>query len=346
MSIGVDMVNGRYESAYARRSAWHRRMGLFVPDRAMTDEEILEAISFQAAKRAIYRFVPDTLPGPNEPWPQAGSVPGRFDQIIERAETYRTDLAIDAYGRFGDVGADYALFQTRELLDTFQGLPLDREAAFALHGGRQVVIVGKVQGAETILGDGQDRLLPYLVIRTSHDGSVPVEVMLVSFRPECANMTAMAADEASKRGTIIRLRHAGAVHQRARDAAKVLDQCNVQMAKHGAAAAKMLERHLTEAEFALFLDEVMPLPSPLTRAGKANPQFTRAVESKDLVRALYRNSPTLTRIRGTAWAAFNAVTEYIDHVRGTDDVATRSATEGHGAQVKARAWKEAMVLVK
>jgi phage/plasmid-like protein (TIGR03299 family) len=348
MSHGVEKNNrGEIESAYSRVSAWHRQMGLFVPNRALTPDEILKTIAFEVNKRNVYRFVPETLPEVGQPWPTPGpDQAGWFQTIDGRAETYRTDMGVTEYGSLGHVGEDYVTFQTRELLDTFCGFPIEFEAAFALFGGKQVVIVAKVVDGEHVLGDGQDRLLSYLVIRTSHDGSVPVEVMLSSFRPDCANMIAMASEEATKRGTVIRMKHTGNVQQRAREAALVLDRTNVQMAKHGEAAAKMLAMHLREEQFVAFLDEVMPLPSPVTKAGKGNPQFKRAVDARDMVKALYRNSPTMTRIRGTAWAAVNAVSEYVDHGRGIDDVATRSAVLGHGADTKRKAWREAVRLLE
>ena len=51
--------------------------------------------------------------------------------------------------------------------------------------------------------------------------------------------------------------------------------------------------------------------------------------------------------RGTAWGLLNSVTEYVDHHRRarSDDHRRDAAWFGQGAQLKQRAWDEAMKLV-
>ena len=54
-------------------------------------------------------------------------------------------------------------------------------------------------------------------------------------------------------------------------------------------------------------------------------------------------------VKGTAWAAFNAVAEFADYrrARGGDDAnRTKSLLWGNGANMKQRAWDNALVLAK
>jgi hypothetical protein len=60
----------------------------------------------------------------------------------------------------------------------------------------------------------------------------------------------------------------------------------------------------------------------------------------------------MPEVRHTAWAAFNAVTEYVDHMRPSRGSETRdragrrldSAWFGSGAKLKARAWDLALAM--
>lgn len=68
------------------------------------------------------------------------------------------------------------------------------------------------------------------------------------------------------------------------------------------------------------------------------------------VRALYEGNgrgAQLASSRGTAWGLLNSVTEYVDfHRRArSDDHRRDAAWFGQGAQIKQRAWDEAMKLV-
>ena len=65
---------------------------------------------------------------------------------------------------------------------------------------------------------------------------------------------------------------------------------------------------------------------------------------------LWRNSPTAEAIRGTRWAAYQAVTEYTDHYAPVADKANaraaraeRAISSANVAAVKARAFELAAV---
>ena len=68
------------------------------------------------------------------------------------------------------------------------------------------------------------------------------------------------------------------------------------------------------------------------------------------VRSLYEGGgrgALMASSRGTAWGLLNSVTEYVDHHRRarSDDHRRDAAWFGQGAQIKQRAWDEAMKLV-
>jgi hypothetical protein len=68
------------------------------------------------------------------------------------------------------------------------------------------------------------------------------------------------------------------------------------------------------------------------------------------VRSLYEGGgrgALMASSRGTAWGLLNSMTEFVDHHRRarSDDHRRDAAWFGQGAQIKQRAWDEAMKLV-
>ena len=88
----------------------------------------------------------------------------------------------------------------------------------------------------------------------------------------------------------------------------------------------------------------MPAVAPEARA--------HVQEIHETVAFLFENGRgnQLQKVRGTAWAAYNAVTEYIDHVgtvTGKGELrkgAALSALFGPGAAIKDRAFEAALAL--
>ena len=52
----------------------------------------------------------------------------------------------------------------------------------------------------------------------------------------------------------------------------------------------------------------------------------------------------LPGVKGTAWAGFNSVVEYIDYIRGTDENRAKSILYGSGATLKQKAWDLAVAI--
>ncbi len=97
----------------------------------------------------------------------------------------------------------------------------------------------------------------------------------------------------------------------------------------------------TPAQLATYFGQLYPDPDEgkdNARATKARAELQRLFEE-----GVGHDQPG---VKATAWAAYNAVTEYVDHrrpSRGTDDHARAgrrldSVWFGSGARLKARAW--------
>ena len=274
-----------------------------------------------------------------------------------RADGTESDTAVETVREdngaiLGSVSPDYGLVQNVDAFASLDGmLPdgvLKYESAFSMFGGRQVCIVARMAGELRIV-DG-DSIRPYLMLRTSHDGSTGLAIRPTSVRPVCANTVALALSQRSG-GLAFTLRHTSGVGDRLAAVVDVIRKAGEAFAVHAEAARAMVRVRLTDATFDDFLADVMPLPEPMTADNRENPAFGRAIAARRKVAGLFREGPAnnLPGIAGTAWAAFNAVTEYVDHVaeyRGDAESAYRSKSEGAGAKVKAAAWSAALALAK
>jgi hypothetical protein len=93
-----------------------------------------------------------------------------------------------------------------------------------------------------------------------------------------------------------------------------------------------------------FMDIVTALyPEPADDAGKAS--VTKYETKIDLVKDLYFLSPTQEGIRGTAWGAYNALTERVDYfrqgrmVKGATNAQDNQLASASGFDVQANAEK-------
>ena len=65
------------------------------------------------------------------------------------------------------------------------------------------------------------------------------------------------------------------------------------------------------------------------------------------VKSLYESGTgqDIPGVRGTLWAAYNAVTEFVDHERGGDDNRLSSSWFGGGNDLRSKAFKQAVKML-
>ena len=164
-------------------------------------------------------------------------------------------------------------------------------------------------------------------------------------RVVCQNTLQLA--EVRGRGQGISILHKGDLTSKIREAQRVLG---------------LAERFYDDAnEKIQRLANFYPSPDQLDRFFKSlypDSEKSEKPPSQECPRQVVSDSSKLgwarmcLKLRGTAWAAFNAVTEFVDHVRSTRGVDSRdraarrldSAWFGSGAKLKAQAWDLALAM--
>jgi len=163
-----------------------------------------------------------------------------------------------------------------------------------------------------------------------------------AIRVVCANTLAMADSEG--RGEGIAIRHQGDLVSKVQEAQEVLGLA-VKFFDDLEGQFDLMARHYPSyAEVSAYFKALYPDPE------EGNP--ARAQNIRDELFQLFENGKgqDIPEIRSSTWAAFNSVTEYVDHHRPTraksdfDRAANRleSAWFGSGARLKERAFRLAV----
>lgn len=187
-----------------------------------------------------------------------------------------------------------------------------------------------------------------MLLSNSHDGTQAIRVMPTSVRVVCQNTLRMAHGKRGGRG--INIRHTGRIEGKISDARRALGLATQQARVFGEQAEALAGRSLRKREALEYFAELVPVDENATERTQNTANKTRG-----RLMELFEHEPanTLPGIEGTAWAALNAVTQYVDHearamgkgARARDENRLRSAWFGQGDELKSRAFGEALALV-
>lgn len=343
MAHELDITGGQVSFANSRSDAWHR-LGQSV-GHTMTAREALDA-----AHLAGWNVRKMPLQVPQEPvigdtgvtTPPPLAVPDFYATVRTNPINGRLDV-------LGVVGSKYEPVQNEascELLDALvdESGGARYETAGALRGGRETFVTMKLPNSMVFDGiDGsKDRTDFYLAALNSHDGSSAFRFLVTPVRIVCANTQSAAIGSAKASFAI---RHTGGAHtsiQEARDALKLSWRY---IEAFETEAAKLYAQPMDTEQIRQFANTLLEVES----AGSEATARHRRERASGIVK-LWNSSPTITPVAGTRWAAYNAVTEYLDHVvpiRGARSLSDASAARalrsitaaGSAGSIKAQAFR-------
>lgn len=247
----------------------------------------------------------------------------------------------DGLAVVGMVGTRYTPIQNRDAFAVADDLVGDFGAQITgladfRHGGASVMVVDLGRPIVLDTPDGtQDRVDLNLLVKNSHDGSSALTFALTPMRLACTNAL-QAAIAGSARSW--KISHTPNAQERVNLAVTAIKEAVGYQEKFQAAAQAMVDQPMVDAEFAKIVGRLWKV-APDAEGKVAD----RKREVQAQVIDLFRNSPTLEHVRGTRWAGYNALTEYLDHyrpVKGDADLArAEGALEGPNVRQKDRVWK-------
>jgi len=182
------------------------------------------------------------------------------------------------------------------------------ESAGSLKQGK--VVFGTIDIPRTMVIDPQganDQTKLYLIVWTSHDGSVAVQAAITPVRVVCQNTLNLAMRNAKQS---FKIRHTQSVEGRIQVARETLGLALGYFDEFEKEAQALYASELTDLQFNKLITQLYPKPEEDKKGS------IKKWENKiGLVNDLYFNSPTNENIKGTKWGAFNALTERLDYYR-------------------------------
>ena len=217
----------------------------------------------------------------------------------------------------GVVGERYRILQNEELFDFGDAL-LDGggrwETAGSIKGGRQVFGSLALE-RETVLDPTgvEDKINSYLLVNTSHDGSIAIQASVTPVRVVCANTLNLALGTGVGRNRSVKqsykIRHTQTAQGKIQAAREALGLANVYMDEFDKLAQEMIQQTVTNDKFHQIMLMAYPKPED-DKKGAVSKWQTKL----DLIEDIYTGAYNHT-IAGTAWGALNALTERIDWYR-------------------------------
>jgi len=210
------------------------------------------------------------------------------------------------------VGKRYKVIQNEDLFQFADNI-LDGDSACKWESAGSIkngkVVFGSLTVPRTMVLDPQganDETKLYLIVWTSHDGSVAIQAAITPVRVVCQNTLNLAMGRAKQS---FKIRHTQSAEGRIQIARETLGLTFGYFDEFEKEAKELFAQAITNTEFTKLILSIYPKPV------EGNTQTVTRWENKvDLINALYK-TPANANIKGTKWGAFNAFTERLDYYR-------------------------------
>jgi phage/plasmid-like protein (TIGR03299 family) len=293
----LESVNGETAFASFREPAWHGLGEVFT-------EEVSTAEMLKKAKLNNWDVRLEDV-----------EIPNQFSSDKSYSFVVRDNpFILGNKDVLGVVGERYVPLQNEDLFDFADNL-LDNggrwETAGSIKGGR-VVFGALALERETVLDPNgvSDKINTYLLVNTSHDGSIAIQASITPVRVVCANTLNLALGNRGRNGSVkqsFKIRHTATASGKVAVAREALGLANAYMDEFDKMASAMIETEITKAQF----DKIVELAYPSPKDDSKKVSLTKHANKIDLINDIYVGDFNNT-ISGTAWGALNALTERLD----------------------------------
>ena len=267
----------------------------------------------------------------------------QFQTIDNAVATVRVDNG----QTLGIVSPKYKIFQNRECFDFFDSVVGEKAAMYhtagALGKGERIWLLAKLPGNIIVYKD--DVVEKFLCLSTGHNGKFATEMYFTPIRVVCQNTLSMSMENRSEG---VSIRHSGDLKSKVNEAKRLLG--------------------LSLDFYKVFEQQTQTLVKEQMDSNRLDRYFNTVIFGRDtedeedangmnrkfLLNHLFESGKgnNVPGVRGTAWAAYNAVTEMVDYHSTIRNVATDASNRlkniwfGAGAKTKREAFSTIMSLMK
>ena len=238
-------------------------------------------------------------------------LPGRSHR--QHFATVRTNPFDGESDVLGVVGERYNVLQNEELF-AFGDAILDGakwETAGSIKNGTVVFGSLRLERTTEIDPKGRNDLMNnYLLVHTSHDGSLAIQASITPVRVVCQNTLNMAVGARGKSAKqSFRIRHTQTVGGKVAAAREALGLAHKYLDEFDRQAQEMIAKEISDKQFFDIITTAYPKPEK-----DAKGSMTKWENKIDTLNDIY-SSGTVANIKGTAWGAYNTMTERLDWFR-------------------------------
>ena len=331
---------GEWMTAWSGNTPWH---GLGTSASGlMTTHEALKAahLDWQVEKLPLMYFDKGLL----------GTIPNTFGVFRNDGEQL---VPLTRNGKA--VGKVWKALQNIDGFSWLDELMQNHEAKIevcgALGHGEKVWVLARLP--KNITFNGIDVVHQYILISNSHDGTGSVRILPTPIRVVCQNTLAMALGRGAGQGYSIR--HTARLHDRMEEVRVAMQMVDTDFENWAVQAEALINIKMTKDEVEEYFIDVLSLKrdeeGKLATRGQGMLNEVGYGDGDEIIGLMNTPNNKVGKMEDTAWAAFNAVTEYIDHhstkLRDGSKSVKRmeSALFGPLARRKLKAWNAAMELV-
>ena len=294
MAHDIETQNGVASFASFREPAWHGLGTVFTEEKTTT--EMLAAANLNGWNVRLEDMpIPSHLTSDKE-----------YQYVVRTNPTTNTQTDV-----LGVVGERYHVLQNEDLFSFGDNI---------LDGGGRWETAGSIKGGrverETILDPNgvSDRVKTYLLINTSHDGSIAIQASITPVRVVCANTLNLALGGVGRKKNkgikqSFKIRHTQTANGKVQIARETLGLANAYMDEFDLMAKAMIEKEVSALDFNNIILAAYPKPEKDSKGS-----FTKWENKVDVINDIYTGEFN-GMIAGSAWGAFNALTERLDWYR-------------------------------
>lgn len=220
----------------------------------------------------------------------------------------RTIVRVDTGMPMSVVSDGYPVLQYSEAFDFMDQVNPEYIAAGSLKGGKQGFMVVKAPNHFDLTVLGEDKHEIYVVLRTSHDLTRAVEIMIMPLRGKCMNQLTLRS---FTRGVDHRwaVRHTSTMHEKLEEANRAMGKIGIYVDDFAKTAERYAQVSINDNTARRLLTSVFP-------------ERPRTEEKINRIIQMWETSDTVA-YPGTGWGLLNAVSEYYDWERSGGSAESR-----------------------
>lgn len=240
----------------------------------------------------------------------------------------------------GTVGLGYKPLQNQHAFDFFNPFVetgvASIETAGSLMDGKRVWVQAKIKSDVDVV-KGNDIIERYILLSNSHDGTMAVRAGFTPQRVVCNNTLTMAHHNGESQ--LIRIKHGANVQENVMAVSKIMNLANNAFEATLEQYKLLANKDINSKDLEKYIKIVFKLDEDKEGSGKKLLSNIIPLFEKG-------RGNDMSEIKGTYWAAYNSISEYLQYQKGTDaQIRLNNLWFGSSRATLERALEEAVKMV-